>query len=180
MTQADIIRAKILTDTLFATRYFFRMHENRQFIVGEHHKLIAEKLDRVFGGSCKRLIINCPPRYSKTEMVVKTLIAKGLAINPMSKYIHLSYSANVTMHMPLPANHHHSSISDSKQSISLVLAKLYAYMQTTWSNCANPTTRCKFAHSFGCTTVFLLPTTKVATWNKFVMRAVTPWERTMM
>ena len=97
MTQADIIRAKILTDTLFATRYFFRMHENRQFIVGDHHKLIADKLDKVFAGQCKRLIINCPPRYSKTEMVVKTLIAKGLAINPMSKYIHLSYSANLAL-----------------------------------------------------------------------------------
>jgi hypothetical protein len=73
------------------------MHENRQFIVGDHHKLIADKLDKVFAGQCKRLIINCPPRYSKTEMVVKTLIAKGLAINPMSKYIHLSYSANLAL-----------------------------------------------------------------------------------
>lgn len=97
MTKADIIRAKIMTDTLFATRYFFRMHENRQFIVGEHHKQIADKLDRVFSGKCKRLIINLPPRYSKTEMVVKTAIAKGLAINPASKYIHISYSANLAL-----------------------------------------------------------------------------------
>ena len=97
MTQADIIRAKILTDTLFAARYFFRMHENRQFIVGEHHKQIANALDRVFAGKCKRLIINLPPRYAKTEMVVKTFIAKGLAINPMSKYIHLSYSSNLAL-----------------------------------------------------------------------------------
>lgn len=97
MTQADVIRAKIMTDTLFAARYFFRMHENRQFIVGEHHKLIANALDRVFAGKCKRLIINLPPRYAKTEMVVKTFIAKGLAINPMSKYIHLSYSSNLAL-----------------------------------------------------------------------------------
>lgn len=97
MTKADIIRAKILTDTLFATRYFFRMHENRQFIVGDHHKLIAEKLDKVFAGEIKRLLISLPPRYSKTEMVVKTTIAKGLAINPASKYIHLSYSANLAL-----------------------------------------------------------------------------------
>ena len=97
MTQADIIRAKILTDTLFATRYFFRMHENRQFIVGDHHKLIADKLDKVFAGKCTRLMINLPPRYTKTEMVVKDFIAKGLAINPMSKYIHLSYSANLAL-----------------------------------------------------------------------------------
>jgi hypothetical protein len=30
-------------------------------------------------------------------MVVKSFIAKGLAINPMSKYIHLSYSANLAL-----------------------------------------------------------------------------------
>lgn len=97
MTTTDLIRAKIMTDTLFATRYFFRQHEGRAFNVGEHHKKIAGALDRVFSGECKRLIVNCPPRYSKTEMVVKTLIAKGLAINPASKYIHLSYSANLAL-----------------------------------------------------------------------------------
>ncbi len=97
MTANDYIRAKIITDTLWATRYFFRQHEGRTFNVGEHHRRIAEALDRVYSGQCKRLIVNCPPRYSKTEMVVKTFIAKGLAINPASKYIHLSYSANLAL-----------------------------------------------------------------------------------
>ena len=42
MTENDLIRAKILTDTLFATRYLFRKRFSRKFIVGNHHKLIAE------------------------------------------------------------------------------------------------------------------------------------------
>ena len=36
--------------------------------------------------------INIAPRYSKTELAVKNFISMGLAINPSSKFIHLSYS----------------------------------------------------------------------------------------
>lgn len=95
-TQEDIIRNKCIADTLWATRYFFYAQEGRRFNVGEHHRRIAEALDRVFSGECTRLIINCPPRYSKTEML-KAFVKKGLAINPASKYIMLSYSANLAL-----------------------------------------------------------------------------------
>jgi hypothetical protein len=90
MTERDVLRNMIFGDTLFATRFFFKQNEGRSFNVGEHHKLIAKALDKVYSGETKRLIINLPPRYSKTEMAVKSFIAKGLAINPSSKYIHLS------------------------------------------------------------------------------------------
>lgn len=95
-TAQDIIRAKCMTDTLFATRYFFKAENGRKFNVGDHHRRIADKLDAVFAGKIKRLIINCPPRYSKTEML-KAFVKKGLAINPASKYIMLSYSANLAL-----------------------------------------------------------------------------------
>lgn len=85
-----------IADTLWATRYFFYAENARRFNVGEHHKRIAAALDRVFSGQCTRLIINCPPRYSKTEML-KAFVKKGLAINPASKYIMLSYSANLAL-----------------------------------------------------------------------------------
>lgn len=96
MTKQQAIRRMIIADTLWATRYFFYAENGRKFNVGEHHKKIAEKLDRVFRGECTRLIINCPPRYSKTEML-KAFVKKGLAINPASKYIMLSYSANLAL-----------------------------------------------------------------------------------
>lgn len=96
MTQQQAIQQTILADTLFATRYFFYAENHRRFNVGEHHRRIAAALDRVFSGQCTRLIINCPPRYSKTEML-KAFVKKGLAINPASKYIMLSYSANLAL-----------------------------------------------------------------------------------
>ena len=38
-----------------------------QFIVGEHHRAIADKLERIATGELKRLIINMPPRHTKSE-----------------------------------------------------------------------------------------------------------------
>ena len=37
------------------------------FIAGEHHRIIAEKLERVANGELKRLIINMAPRHTKSE-----------------------------------------------------------------------------------------------------------------
>ena len=34
-----------------------------EFIVGRHHKIIADKLERVASGELKRLIINMAPRH---------------------------------------------------------------------------------------------------------------------
>ena len=38
-----------------------------QFIEGSHHKIYAQKLQDVADGKCKRLIINMPPRHTKSE-----------------------------------------------------------------------------------------------------------------
>ena len=37
------------------------------FISGRHHRIIAEKLERVASGELKRLIINMAPRHTKSE-----------------------------------------------------------------------------------------------------------------
>ena len=86
------IKAKLLSDPVFFTRFFFKYQQSKKFIIGEHHLLIGEKIKKIFRGEITRLIINMPPRYSKTEMVVKTLIAMGLALNARAKFIHTSYS----------------------------------------------------------------------------------------
>jgi hypothetical protein len=42
-------------------------HVYEGFIVGRHHKIISEKLERIADGTLKRLIVNMPPRHSKSE-----------------------------------------------------------------------------------------------------------------
>jgi len=70
----------------------FREKTGHNFIIGKHQRLICNALDKVVAGQTKRLIINIAPRYGKTELVSKMFIAQGLALNPASKFIHLSYS----------------------------------------------------------------------------------------
>jgi hypothetical protein len=93
----ELIRLQSIADTLFFTRYCYKQRYNRKFVVNWHHKLICEHLDKVFAGEIKRLAIRIAPRYGKTELAVKNTIAKGLAINPASKFIHLSYSSDLAL-----------------------------------------------------------------------------------
>jgi predicted phage terminase large subunit-like protein len=88
----DILKTWCLSSTLNFTRYFFKHRFKRKFVIGQHHVKIAAALDDVLAGKIKKLIINIAPRYGKTELAVKNFIAEGLALNPRSKFIHLSYS----------------------------------------------------------------------------------------
>ena len=38
-----------------------------QFIEGKHHKIISEKFNKIASGEKTRLIINMPPRHTKSE-----------------------------------------------------------------------------------------------------------------
>ncbi len=58
-----------------------------------HHLEICEALMKVYRGEIKRLIINVPPRYSKTEIAVINFMAWCFGKNPDCEFIHISYSA---------------------------------------------------------------------------------------
>lgn len=93
----DIERTFCLSSTLDFTRYIFKKKTGNKFIVGDHHRIICEALDKVISGEIKRLIINIAPRYGKTELAVKNFISYGMALNPKSKFIHLSYSDDLVL-----------------------------------------------------------------------------------
>jgi len=92
-----LCKAKLLKDFLFFTRYFFKAQYGRKFIVAQHHVRIAEALTRVVSGEVKRLVINMPPRFGKTEVAVKMFIAWCMANSPGAKFIHLSYSDDLAL-----------------------------------------------------------------------------------
>lgn len=82
---------------LFFTRYFFRYRHGTKFIVNWHHQLISDELEKVISGETQNLIINVSPGSSKTEIVVINFIARGLAKNPRSRFLHLSYSDDLAL-----------------------------------------------------------------------------------
>lgn len=96
-TAVDVTRHWCKESMLNFTRYMFRKKSGQKFIIGDHHRRICDALDAVIRGECRRLIINIAPRYSKTELVSKNFIAYGLAHNPRSRFLHLSYSDDLVL-----------------------------------------------------------------------------------
>ncbi len=82
-------------DMYFFSRWMFQQRRGFQWRRAPHHRLICDALMRVFRGECTRLIINIPPRYSKTELAVVMFIAWCLGKVPDAEFIHTSYSATL-------------------------------------------------------------------------------------
>jgi predicted phage terminase large subunit-like protein len=79
------------------TRFFFKHRHGAKFILNWHHYYIADEVEKVFTCETENLMINVPPGSSKTEIVVINLIARGLAINPRARFLHLSYSDDLAL-----------------------------------------------------------------------------------
>jgi len=97
MSINGIIKQKCEGSLLFFTRYIFKENTGKKFQVAKFHETLADTLHKVHKGEIKRLIINIPPRYGKTELAVKMYIAWSLAKNPAAKFIHLSYSDSLAL-----------------------------------------------------------------------------------
>lgn len=86
-----ILAAKCISSQMAFVKYFFHAGKKR-FIENWHHRVICDALDSVMEGKIRRLIINIWPRSGKTDIAVKKFMARGLAVNPSAKFIHISYS----------------------------------------------------------------------------------------
>jgi predicted phage terminase large subunit-like protein len=67
------------------------------FISGRHHARMAEAFERVARGECKRLIINMPPRHTKSEFASYLLPAWFLGKYPHKKVIQASHTAELAV-----------------------------------------------------------------------------------
>ena len=67
------------------------------FISGKHHARMAEAFERVARGECKRLIINMPPRHTKSEFASYLLPAWFLGQYPHKKVIQTSHTAELAV-----------------------------------------------------------------------------------
>lgn len=92
-----VLKAKCEQDHLFFSRYFFKHRQGIKFRVNWHHVLIADTVQRVIDGELKNVVINVPPGSSKTELVAINLIARGLAVNPRARFLHISYSDDLAL-----------------------------------------------------------------------------------
>ena len=75
----------------------FVKHMWPEFIEGEHHKIMAEKFNRVAKGDLKRLIINMAPRHTKSEFASNYLPAWMIGNNPKLKIIQATNNAELAV-----------------------------------------------------------------------------------
>ena len=67
------------------------------FIDGEHHQEMAAAFEKVANGKCKRLIINMPPRHTKSEFASYLLPAWFLGKFPKKKIIETAHTAELAV-----------------------------------------------------------------------------------
>ena len=67
------------------------------FIDGAHHSEMAAAFERVANGQCKRLIINMPPRHTKSEFASYLLPAWFLGKFPKKKIIETAHTAELAV-----------------------------------------------------------------------------------
>jgi predicted phage terminase large subunit-like protein len=67
------------------------------FINGRHHEKMARAFEKVAEGQCKRLIINMPPRHTKSEFASYLLPSWFLGKFPGKKIIQTSHTAELAV-----------------------------------------------------------------------------------
>jgi predicted phage terminase large subunit-like protein len=67
------------------------------FVQGYHHKIYAEKLDRVARGELKRLIVNMPPRHTKSEFASHLFPAFFMGRHPKAKLIQTTHTGELSI-----------------------------------------------------------------------------------
>jgi hypothetical protein len=84
--------ALIRSDFLTFVKYIWP-----EFIEGDHHKTIADKFNRFKSGELKRLIINMPPRHTKSEFASYFLPAWMIGNDPKLKIIQATHTAELAV-----------------------------------------------------------------------------------
>jgi hypothetical protein len=94
LTKLEKLKQKELAQTKFI-KFVERVWPT--FISGRHHKIMAEAFERVAKGELKRLIINMPPRHTKSEFASYLLPSWFLGKFPGKKVIQTSHTAELAV-----------------------------------------------------------------------------------
>ena len=97
--EAQLTKLEKLKDRELAQTRFIKFVEKvwPTFISGRHHKRMADAFERVANGTCKRLIINMPPRHTKSEFASYLLPAWFLGRFPHKKVIQASNTGELAV-----------------------------------------------------------------------------------
>jgi len=75
------------------------------FVEGSHHKIMAEKFNKVARGELKRIIINMAPRHTKSEFSSYLMPAWMIGKNPKLKIIQATHTTELAVRFGRKAKH---------------------------------------------------------------------------
>lgn len=75
----------------------FTKHMDKSYIVGNHHRILANKLSDIEAGVLKRLCVNIAPRHGKSHLVSTMYPAWFLGRNPGAKVMLVSHTADLAV-----------------------------------------------------------------------------------
>ena len=87
-----VIRAKAQNDFMA-----FVKHVYEGFIEGDHHKKVAQKFEKLAANPGSRIIVNMPPRHTKSEFASYLLPAWLIGKNPTLKIIQTTHTAELAV-----------------------------------------------------------------------------------
>jgi len=88
---------KTKQDSVYKDFLTFVKHVWPEFIEGKHHKEIADKFNKISTGEIKRLIINMPPRHTKSEFASFLLPAWMIGRKPDLKIIQTTHTTELAV-----------------------------------------------------------------------------------
>ena len=68
-----------------------------EFIEGEHHRVIADRMTAVAKGELKRLIVNMPPRHTKSEFASIYFPSWMMGLQPKLKIMQTTHTADLSI-----------------------------------------------------------------------------------
>ena len=105
---------KTKQDSVYKDFLTFVKHVWPEFIEGKHHKEIADKFNKISTGEIKRLIINMPPRHTKSEFASFLLPAWMIGRKPDLKIIQTTHTTELAVRFGRKAKTLIDSLSTNK------------------------------------------------------------------
>ena len=96
--QKELLEEQLRKLDLAEKRFIpFVKHVWPEFIEGDHHRKIAKKFEDIANGKIKRLIVNMPPRHTKSEFASYLFPAWMVGKNPKLKVIQTTHTGELAV-----------------------------------------------------------------------------------
>ena len=99
LSDADLMERELCEDSFYAfiQRAWPVIEGNREFIPGWHAQAICEHVEALYDLEIRNLLINCPPRVGKSNIISCLLTPWVWTQDPHLRFLYSSYAQNLTV-----------------------------------------------------------------------------------